>query len=100
MTTLLVVAVMGYGCDRRAQQLPPVRTPVRMRVACVPPKPVSTLTVVPPAGHSCGLALPECGQARPLVIQLDERGEIVGAYIRGNRCRETRPLRPRGGASI
>ncbi len=75
------------GCDLRGTELPPVKTPVRVRLACQPPQ--RSLFPVPPAelpiGSSCGLRSLECDEVRPLVVEIDERGNPTAAYIPGMR---------------
>jgi hypothetical protein len=85
----VVPATLALACFAACQpsdvELPPVRTPVRLRVACSPPKraPISGL-VSPPIGSSCGLPDLECGQIRPLVIQVNEPGRAVAAHVPGS----------------
>jgi hypothetical protein len=73
------------ACQPSDVELPPVKTPVRLRVACSAPKraPFSGL-VSPPIGSSCGLPDLECGQVRPLVIEVDEHGRAVAAHVPGS----------------
>jgi hypothetical protein len=83
-----VLVALGGACRRSDVELPPVkRFP---GVACQPPKPSPEpiLRPAPPPGHSCGLPDPECEEARPLVIRVDERGRVTEAFVPSTRSPE------------
>jgi hypothetical protein len=74
------------ACPRKDVELPPVKTPVRLRIACTPPKRLPFCGLVsPPIGSSCGVPELECGQVRPLVITVDEQGRATSAHVPGSR---------------
>jgi TonB family protein len=79
----IIVGLFAMGCKPAELALPPVKTPLGILV-CEPPKP-ATIPVAPPPGSSCGLASLGCDERRPLVIRVDERGQVKEAYIPGMR---------------
>jgi hypothetical protein len=83
----LVVLAPAVACGTAVEDLPPVKTPLGVHLACQPPTPwpVPVLPLSPPVGASCGLPPLECGEERPLRLSIGEQGEITAAYILGER---------------
>jgi hypothetical protein len=86
---LVVTAIMS-ACGTTVGDLPPVKTPLGVHLACHPPTPwpVPVLPPSPPVDASCGLPPLECGEERPLRLRVDEGGAVVAAYIPGQRSAE------------
>ena len=88
--SLLVLAgcLLAGACESLETELPPVRTPLGVHLACQPPQlsPISPIT--PPPGWSCGLRDLECDERRPLVVRVDEHAQLLEAYIPGTRSPE------------
>ena len=85
----VVLGLVAGACGRADVDLPPVkRLP---GIVCEPPKPWPEpfLRPAPPPGHSCGLRPLECEERRPLVIRVDERGQVTEAYVPGARSPKT-----------
>ena len=90
MTSAVAACALVAGCQPSELELPPVRTPLGVHLACQPPQPSPSafLRPAPVPGSSCGLGDPECDEVRTLVVQVDEHGRVTGAYLRGRRSPE------------
>ena len=88
--SITVLSVLGAGCGPGVGELPPVKTPLGVHLPCQPPTPwpLPVLPLAPPLGSSCGLPRLECGQVRPLRLRIDEQGQIMAAYVLGQRSPE------------
>jgi len=90
MTSAVAACALVAGCQPSELELPPVKTPLGVHLACQPPQPSPSpfLRPAPVPGSSCGLGDPECDEVRTLVVQVDEHGRVTGAYLRGRRSPE------------
>ena len=75
------------ACRPLDLEMPPVKTPVRLRLACQPPR-LLAFRAAPPIGSSCGLPDLGCDDRRPLVVEVDERAQVTAAFIPGVRSPE------------
>ena len=84
---VVVVAAPAVACGTTVGDLPPVKTPLGVHLACHPPTPwpVPVLPPSPPVGAACGLPPLECGEQRRLRLEIDEGGTVTAVYVLGQR---------------
>ena len=76
------------ACELPDADLPQVRTPLGVHLACQPPQLFPIRPVTPPPGWLCGLRDLQCDERRPLVVRVDKHGQMLEAYIPGLRSFE------------